>query len=377
MLKNQFLFFTVLINLIIISGTSCQREYSSERLVEFDKNVFPETEEKIKFLEERIALNPNNPENYYLKAEALRTSGEYTDALEQIDKALALDSSDGNYYLLKADVLHKKGFVTRSLFFALKAENKLPYSPELRSVLASNYLELEKPSLARTSIEDAKKLQPANAEFHLLSGEIALVEGDTGRAINDFNKAIKMDSKLISGPLKLIQISLEQGKVEEALKYFDQFPQSTISENEELNYLFIKTKLASGDADFFFSKVDSLKNRGEFNVLLIKQAGDWMKERRKYLSSIEYYERIPETSAQWIPASLSKAESLSILGRTKEALAVYNNIIERFPDNEEAIAGKEAIEEKIALYLRWQQRQRRIDSLSSQPLKPKSLDLNN
>ncbi|QCK14997.1 tetratricopeptide repeat protein [Mangrovivirga cuniculi] len=116
MLKNQSLFLSALVVLILFSGSSCKREYSSERLVEFDENVFPETDEKIKFIEERIALNPNNPENYYLKAEALRNVGKYTDALEQIDKALALDSSDGNYYLLKADVLHKKGFVTRSLF---------------------------------------------------------------------------------------------------------------------------------------------------------------------------------------------------------------------------------------------------------------------
>ncbi|WP_394347721.1 tetratricopeptide repeat protein [Mangrovivirga cuniculi] len=243
--------------------------------------------------------------------------------------------------------------------------------------MASNYLKLEKPSLARTSIDNAKKLQPANANFYLLSGEIALVEGDTSRAVEEFNKAIQMDKKLISGPLKLIQISLDQGRVDEALNYFEQFPQSTISDNDELNYLYLKTKLAAGEEEFYFTEVDSIGNTSKYNTLLIKEAGDWMKERRRYLASIDYYNRIPEKSEQWLPASLSKAESLGILGRSREALDVYNNILERFSDNEEAIAGKEAIEEKIALYLRWKQRQRKNDSLSSQPLKPKSLDLNN
>ncbi|NMM50440.1 tetratricopeptide repeat protein [Marinigracilibium pacificum] len=376
MIIRKVKFINIILPIVIIIGSACQREYSSERLVGVDENVFPEMSEKVKILEERIALNPNNAENYFLKAEVLHENGDYTEALQQIDKAIALDSTQGSYFLLKSDILFEKGFITRSLFFALKAESSLPLSPELKSVMAKNYLGLEKPSLARSSIDDAKKLQPENARFYMLSGEIALVEGDTNRAISEFNKSIELDENLISGPMKLIRISLDQGDTKKALKYFDQFPSSSLESNPELRYLYLRTRLANGDEKYFFQEVDSLEGRYKYFSELNKLAGDRLVNTGKYYSALQYYNKVPERNEVWLDASLSKANALSVLGKSKESLETYNQILERFPDNEEAQAGKEAIEEKIALYLRWKQRQLRNDSISSLPLQPKNIDLN-
>lgn len=213
-LKFSFMvrFFSILLTVfIILSGCKEQTPTAND-----GSAGFPE----IETLSKEIVKDPSNPELYLQRAKFFYEKNSYENAVRDMERAISLDSLNPVYHHFLADCYLDGGDgqkALKTMFNVLKIHPERV--PTLLKTAEIQYI-LEQYEESILTINEAIRVDPQNAECYFMLGVNFRALQDIPRAINSFQTAVEMDSKLTDGWLMLGDI-LEKQNDKKAKKYYE------------------------------------------------------------------------------------------------------------------------------------------------------------
>jgi len=159
-----------------------------------------------------IAEAPNNPEIYINLGAAYQSIKNYDLAIQQYRKAISLDPKSSLAYFYLGTTLHAKNNISEAIANYNKALELDPDNSQIKdslkaaqdarvqSLLSEGLNAYSRKALdeAKSTIEQALRLDPKNAVGYYYLGLIMEDKGSTNLAITNYQKAIQYDNKLDS-----------------------------------------------------------------------------------------------------------------------------------------------------------------------------------
>lgn len=167
-----------------------------------------------------IAKNSESPLLYFQRAKLYYEKSQYDNTINDLESAMAIDSLNPDYYHLLADA-YLDYYNSRG---ALNTMNKLLaiYPERIPSLLKLAEFKhiLKDYDGSILTANEVLKFDPQNAEAYFMLGMNFRELGDKERAINAYQTAVEMDSRLTDGWIYLGELS-EEKKDPKALKYYE------------------------------------------------------------------------------------------------------------------------------------------------------------
>ncbi len=139
-----------------------------------------------------IQLDPRSASAWVLRAECLRSLGRWEEAVESAGTAIACDGSWSWAYVVRAKALRQKGDLEAALADTRAAEKARPdaYARGWRAEILRKAGRLKE---ALADISAASALQPSNAWFLALRGQIQCELGAKDKGLADLAEAMRLD----------------------------------------------------------------------------------------------------------------------------------------------------------------------------------------
>ena len=171
-------------------------------------------------LTSKINGDPNNADLYYLRAKAYYDKAGYDKAILDLKHALSIDSLNPDYYHLLSDSYLDYYNSKEAMGTMLKVLTLYPERvPSLLKMAELKYI-LEDYDGSILTINEVVRLDPQNAEGYFMLGMNMKAINETERAINAYQTAVEMDSKLTDAWISLGEL-YENKKDPKALDYYE------------------------------------------------------------------------------------------------------------------------------------------------------------
>lgn len=167
-----------------------------------------------------IVNDPNNSNNYYLRALFFYREREYDQALADIERAINIDDSLAEYFYLEGNIYYDDNEFENA-FKSYQTTVELD-NEHLEAILKLSTLELalENYQLALDMVNKALIVNPNYAEGYYLKGFIYLDGGDTVKSISSFRTAVEVDPDHYNSYIMLGKLYASE-KHEYAGDYYD------------------------------------------------------------------------------------------------------------------------------------------------------------
>lgn len=284
-----------------------------------------------------------NPYLYYKRAQLFEANNDYKSAATDMFIALNLDSLRPEFYLYAAELFKKTGELQRGLTLMQKAIGtdstntsfyvKAAEMAYIDTTLNGNY------RIALDYLNAAIAKDPQNADIYFYKGTIFKEVGDTIKALSSFQTATELNPKFYNAYVQ-IGLLLKQRKDKNAEKYFDNAIK--VSDKPE-DALYAKANILKEegvklyDADKITQATDKLNKAVEGfkkvievnhkNVEAYMGAGFCYYQMDSVEQAYHYYDMAIKTAPTYAGAYFSKGLCAEDLGRTKEAIALYQNCL--------------------------------------------------
>jgi tetratricopeptide (TPR) repeat protein len=175
---------------------------------------------QVKAFTRKINVEPQNPENYFLRGNILLQLDDIKAAYADISKAISLDSTNLNYYFVIADIYLKGG----SADGAIDALNTIirldPKNTEAYLKLSKVYYYKKDYENSMKTLAGLQQLDKENVELYFIRGLNLKETGDTARALASFQKAVQLKPDFYDAYMQLgLLTSKHAGPL--APQYFD------------------------------------------------------------------------------------------------------------------------------------------------------------
>jgi import receptor subunit TOM70 len=193
-------------------------------------------------LEQAIKIDPENPDIYLHKGQALALSDKLDEAIEALNKAVSLKEDflpaivQRLYIEFKIEVsdprlsLDKLNGLLDRFKEAIKAN---PNSPDLHQMYAQVLSELNYFEQAEQVLLDLTKIDPTDANVYVTRALLQFhMKNDPDDIANMMQQALKIDPKILFAYEILGSIETQRGKLDEAIKLFETALQYARNENE-------------------------------------------------------------------------------------------------------------------------------------------------
>lgn len=192
---------------ICVSQNACKESKPKEEAIDF-----PITGDKIvDALSAEIAKDPLNADLRFKRAERLYILQKYDECIEDLRVAITTDSLQAPYYHLLADAFMDNNLSSRALQSMQKAGALFPNRIPTLLKLSEFQLILTQYDAAILTLNEIIRMDPQNAEAYFMLGTTLKEMGEKKRAINAFQTATEMDSKLIDAWISMGNIYSELG----------------------------------------------------------------------------------------------------------------------------------------------------------------------
>lgn len=168
-----------------------------------------------------VAQHPNVDSLYFMRGLFYFNQEMYESAIEDFQMALKIDSTtQPNYYFYLSDS-YLYNLQSRDASQILdRAMSLFPNHAETILRSARLRLVLKQYIPAMTVLDKLFVRDPQNSKAYLLAGQIFYEMGDTGRAVNAYQKAVDFNPELREGWIRLGELLCELGTIK-CIPYFD------------------------------------------------------------------------------------------------------------------------------------------------------------
>ncbi|KAG2227083.1 hypothetical protein INT45_003813 [Circinella minor] len=178
--------------------------------------------EALKQFDEAIEINPTDPDIYYHRGQVHYISGNFEKAVKDYSESIRLDDSFVYAPIQLGVAQYKLGHIDSSLATFESTLKKFPQSSEVHNYFGELLLEQQNLPQALEMFTKAIALDQNNPLPYINKAMLTYqVMSDPNEAIRLCKIALTVDPACDAAVASLAQILLEQGKLEEALKYYE------------------------------------------------------------------------------------------------------------------------------------------------------------
>ncbi len=248
---------------VMTLSDGCQRSEREEARI--PPHYSPELKKRheadlIRYLTYCIGRRVDVAGSYYKRSRVYFDQGDPGKALEDIDQAIRYKDNVGDYYLQRGLVNRELNQLEEALRDAQRAEALQQKSPELYVLMADVLQEQKNYSEAENYIRSIQKMMPYDGTVYYVNAMLESKRGDTLAGIENLEKAIALNPKLLRAYKQAAVLYERQGAVEDADRVSDQalsfFPDnSDLLMDKALRY---DRRLVLDSALIYYQKVAAL-----------------------------------------------------------------------------------------------------------------------
>ncbi|KAI8374905.1 hypothetical protein BD560DRAFT_393536 [Blakeslea trispora] len=180
-----------------------------------------DVEATYKQFEEAVAINPSDPDIYYHRGQVNYISGNYDAAAKDYSESIKLDDSFVYAHIQLGVVQYKLGSISSSMSTFNNTLKKFANSTDVHNYYGELLVDQQKLPEAIDMFGKAMTLDPKNPLPYINKAMLMYqVLGNIEEATKLCQSALEVDPACDAAVASLAQILLEQGKPEEALKYY-------------------------------------------------------------------------------------------------------------------------------------------------------------
>ncbi|KAI9253851.1 hypothetical protein BDA99DRAFT_540460 [Phascolomyces articulosus] len=176
----------------------------------------------LKQFDEALAINPTDPDIFYHRGQVNYISGNFQNAAKDYSESIKLDDSFIYAHIQLGVTKYKLGQIDSSVTTFEETLKKFPQSSEVHNYFGELLVEQQSLPQALEMFTKAIALDQNSPLPYINKATLTYqVMGDPNEAIRLCKMALKVDPACDAAVASLAQILLEQGKLEEALKYYE------------------------------------------------------------------------------------------------------------------------------------------------------------
>ncbi|CAO0789882.1 unnamed protein product [Mucor circinelloides] len=181
-----------------------------------------DVETTFKQFEDAVAINPSDPDIYYHRGQVNYISGNYDAAAKDYSESIKLDDSFVYAHIQLGVVQYKLGSISSSMSTFNNTLKKFANSTDVHNYYGELLVDQQKLPEAIDMFGKAMTLDPKNPLPYINKAMLMYqVMGNIEEATQLCQSALEVDPACDAAVASLAQILLEQGKPEEALKYYE------------------------------------------------------------------------------------------------------------------------------------------------------------
>ncbi|CEP17018.1 hypothetical protein [Parasitella parasitica] len=181
-----------------------------------------DVETTFKQFEDAVAINPSDPDIYYHRGQVNYISGNYDAAAKDYSESIKLDDSFVYAHIQLGVVQYKLGSISSSMSTFNNTLKKFANSTDVHNYYGELLVDQQKLPEAIDMFGKAMTLDPKNPLPYINKAMLMYqVMGNIEEATQLCESALEVDPACDAAVASLAQILLEQGKPEEALKYYE------------------------------------------------------------------------------------------------------------------------------------------------------------
>jgi len=318
-----------LLSIIILSAFSCKEDVKQADSVTNDLSADS--------LDLVLAKNPGDPQALYSKAKQLYTSGQYTEAMEVLNKKMALDQNDEDF-LLKGKILFSDLRSSENITNARKAfrislkEN--PKNAEAYVKLAQIQQLLENHNRAIELVDSGLRINQYMSDAYFIKGftfELRRAKGDTALAISSYQTAIEVNPDFYDAYIRLGDLH------------------AGIPDSLALQYYQSAIDIQPNRVEAYYNKGIFLQNLGEldramdtYDKMLVIDENSFpalynqgyllLVYANEYEEAVLKFNRVISIKPDYAEAYHNRGLALKYLGRYEEAKKDFSKALEIIPD---------------------------------------------
>ena len=316
---------------------------------------------------EVLAANPRDGAALLMRGRMLLAEGKAGEAIIDLRAAAKDQLGSPEVVSLLAQAHRKAGEPQLAREVLTDAVKLKPDNADLRLLLAADMADAREYQAAHAEIDTAIKSSPQNLRAYDIKAQLALVQKDVAGAEKTFASLKTQYPQNPVGFLKLGQLYADQKKYDAALKEYDDASTLAPASPEPVLWA-IGVLMAQRRFDEANARIDAMALREPKNVLpyqlrgeVAVARGDLPRAETAYRKMIEFAPSVTagyvnlarvkasqndmgaafavlEQGEKAIPSDLSlpatRAEWLSRAGRPDDAIAIYESLVKRAPDED-------------------------------------------
>lgn len=285
--------------------------------------------------EDLIERFPKKGAGSTLKGMVLYYKKNYREAATELQKSVTLQPSSGAYYFLGLSHYNLgENEVALSHFKRLLDAN--PSFHQARLLTAMLFLKQKRADSAISELKKVIELDPQNAMAHNMLGSAYIAQGMHEEAMRELNKALELDPKLVDAHLKKGIFNLTLGKSAEAeaeLKTAVKIAPDVMNTRFLLASYYLRQKNSA--------KAMSLLKEGltgkKTDAVLYSSMATILAREKKPAEALAALLKAKETDPDYLPPYFSLGVYYAAQGDYGKALAEYQTVLRKAPQNAAAL----------------------------------------
>jgi tetratricopeptide (TPR) repeat protein len=275
-----------------------------------------ETQNALKLLNKAALTDPYNPKLFSIAAGLFYKSSQYSEAEMLARRALSLNSQDNNCYLILGNIL-LNNYKSSRLY-----NDSLPTDQDL--------------SLLNESMQcfnTVSENDPASALPHIGLAKVYLVKDNKSKVYDEILKAKELTGNNPDVLFEIGELFYECESYEKAIQYFKKSISANLKDSDKAHTII---------ADIY-EKLGNLEDaQNEYAAILKYKDSPEIKDKLEVLNSkfaaVSDTNKTGDSNAKYF-SDILEADSLLVMNRFSEARNLYLKILQKNPDNDEALSG--------------------------------------
>jgi tetratricopeptide (TPR) repeat protein len=302
--------------------------------------------EQLDFLNKKISSDPLNPESYEERALFYLGKQEYSEAFKDITAAIDLDSANAGYYITLSDVSLAMGRLQRTveaLEKALELDNESTTALVKLAEISIVFLDYQK---ALNYIDRVLRIDALEPQAFFLRGVVFLENGDTIRAIRNFQQAIDVEQDFFDAHVQLGLLYAERNNAL-AIDYFNN-ALNIDPGNIDILYNLAMYYQKAGDYSKAISNYNMILDADpDFFIAYFNLGFLHLVYLEDYPLAIEHFTEAINIRNDYAEAYYNRGFAHELMLNVEQSQSDYRKSLEFRPNYEKAIEGLNRIDEYL------------------------------
>lgn len=335
-------FYTFPILLVLLLVVACNQQ-STETQQEAEQNTEDPFLVILDDLNKKIQNDASNPDLYHERAKLYLENDELNEAFKDITSALELDSTFSGYFNTQSEIYLAMGKIQKSVKSLEKSIELDDKNPDAYLSLAEISIVILDYQKALFYIDKALKADELAHKGYLLRGVVMLENGDTVRAIRNFQKAIDVNQTYFEANIQLAQLYADK-RNDLAIDYFNNALNINPG-NDEVTYSLAMYFQETGRFEKAIQQYNLILDRNpEFYIALFNIGYIHLVYLEDYQTAIDYFTQTIDLKNDYTEAYYNRGFAYELMQDPENSWNDYKKVLELHPNYEKAIEGLNRIE---------------------------------